>query len=350
MAPFALKAQMVDITAVTPDSNYCGAQMGITVSGFLSYSNTFTFEGDTSWVSGDTLYVVIEYSWWTGLGFPLLQSFSYSYTFPSMPSGPYWVNATTIYNNNLSDDSLGQFINGGGVDVNIDISDKNPCLGDSVTFENLAPATSKYWYRNGVIVDSSNSYSIVENTAGNYDVTLHVSDGVCFDSSEARARYHNYPEIDLGNDTTLCDDDTLVLNVYDPQVGSYLWENGSTHFMREITAPGGTYSLRVTNQYCASTDSIDVSFIDCYVGLDEKKIDQIQVFYSTEGLLKIRNSGEYRLNQAVALDLKGRVKRDWNLRGEGNFFDLDVSDFENGLYILMLYDTENASTFKFIKY
>lgn len=69
--------------------------------------------------------------------------------------------------------------------------------------------------------------------------------------------------IDLGNDTTLCEGDTLFLSAplfFD----SYLWNTGDTTSALGITTPG-TYSVVGTLSSCTATDSVTIDFIPCFV-------------------------------------------------------------------------------------
>lgn len=66
--------------------------------------------------------------------------------------------------------------------------------------------------------------------------------------------------IDLGQDTTICSGDDLVLNAYDPAIGSYLWSNGTTDPAISI-AKAGTYSVTATAGDCILTDTIVVAVV-----------------------------------------------------------------------------------------
>lgn len=66
------------------------------------------------------------------------------------------------------------------------------------------------------------------------------------------------PVLFLGNDTTLCKNDQLLLN---PGIAnaSYLWQNGSTQPVFTVTQ-AGTYWLRVIKNSCVVRDTINVSY------------------------------------------------------------------------------------------
>jgi gliding motility-associated-like protein len=68
------------------------------------------------------------------------------------------------------------------------------------------------------------------------------------------------PELELGNDTTLCGGDSLVLT---PGEGfaSYVWQDGSTGSTYTVTQPGGLYYVQVAAESgCAAADQINVDF------------------------------------------------------------------------------------------
>jgi hypothetical protein len=63
--------------------------------------------------------------------------------------------------------------------------------------------------------------------------------------------------VDLGNDTTLCQGESLALNAAVPG-GSYLWNDGVTTASRNITS-AGNFAVTVTAQGCSSSDQINVT-------------------------------------------------------------------------------------------
>ncbi|NEW84234.1 MAG: PKD domain-containing protein [Mariniphaga sp.] len=101
--------------------------------------------------------------------------------------------------------------------------------------------------------------SIKISDAGWYKVTVATKDGCMLkDSVELQV---NKPEIKLGNDTTICKPETIVLdpgNAFE----KYLWSQSST--TQKITVDkDGIYKVQGTNKYgCIATDFIKVAFTD----------------------------------------------------------------------------------------
>jgi hypothetical protein len=74
----------------------------------------------------------------------------------------------------------------------------------------------------------------------------------------------------LGNDTTLCPDETLLL-IETGSENDFLWQDGSTDTSFTVTE-AGTYWLKVTNDNCcSSSDTIEVDYtvIDLTIDVDE---------------------------------------------------------------------------------
>jgi gliding motility-associated-like protein len=85
-------------------------------------------------------------------------------------------------------------------------------------------------------------------------------DGVCL----LPLSNSNSNTINLGNDTTLCVGQTLLLDATSPNAGSYLWQDNSSNSTYTVTQQG-TYFVKVTNDDNCSlaTDTISVTMINC---------------------------------------------------------------------------------------
>ncbi len=76
-----------------------------------------------------------------------------------------------------------------------------------------------------------------------------------------RDLYPNKP-INLGSDTTICEQIPLQLNATHPDAKSYFWEDGSTDYFRNITK-AGTYWIEVNIKDCYFEDEITIATEDC---------------------------------------------------------------------------------------
>jgi gliding motility-associated-like protein len=141
------------------------------------------------------------------------------------------------------------------------------CVGDSISFSYNAPTTctlfSYQWNFDDPASGANNTSTLsnvshVFNTDGDFTISLIASSGCHTDT--LMYSIYVYPaigSINLGNDTTLCQPNTLVLNANAPGL-SVLWSTLET--TQTITVgSSGNYSVIVTNGWCVATDSILVT-------------------------------------------------------------------------------------------
>lgn len=112
-----------------------------------------------------------------------------------------------------------------------------------------------YHWSNG-----SSASSLQNLTAGNYFLNVTDANG-CMLSSVAIVRNDlNQLNLFLGNDTTICPGETLMLNA--GSFSSYQWQDGSVANTFAVTQTGN-YSVKVTDaEGCFTTDAIHVT-VDC---------------------------------------------------------------------------------------
>ena len=104
------------------------------------------------------------------------------------------------------------------------------------------------------LITTGNTYSLIamdDNGCTNWDT---ISVGFKFD-----------PRVNFGKDTTLCDNQTLLLQLepkpaWYMQPSIYLWQDGSTKDTFRVKQPG-TYWGQVTYQGCTLSDTIKVGYV-----------------------------------------------------------------------------------------
>jgi gliding motility-associated-like protein len=67
------------------------------------------------------------------------------------------------------------------------------------------------------------------------------------------------PNVNLGKDTTLCEDFTLLLNITNPPSSSYLWQDGSNTPTYLVTQKG-RYNARVIMNGCINRDTVNIDY------------------------------------------------------------------------------------------
>lgn len=97
--------------------------------------------------------------------------------------------------------------------------------------------------------------SITVSTSGTYWVEVTDNSTTCSSTDSINVVIHALPQVNLGNDTTLCSYQTISLNAGNPGA-SYLWNSGQTT-ASIIVSTQGLYEVTVTDaNACSTTDQI----------------------------------------------------------------------------------------------
>jgi gliding motility-associated-like protein len=202
---------------------------------------------DTTLCTGTTLpisfnFVAGTYLWSDGSTLP-----SFTVTQP----GLYWVEITV--NNCSSRDSI---------DISYLAPPSNVFLGNDTIICNSeslpldifdADASAYLWN------DNSTGSSLTVSTPGLY---WGQAENFCgSDRDTIIVSYELTPEVNLGNDTTLCDGETLPLDAtWVTPTTTYVWTSGETTPDIVVTSEG-VYSVTATNFCGAATDDIEVNYM-----------------------------------------------------------------------------------------
>ena len=116
------------------------------------------------------------------------------------------------------------------------------CPGENMT---MNPNTSintnfMYTWSNGTTADT-----LIPTLTGTYGVTVSDSGQVCTHNDEMDVVLMPAIQLDLGNDSILCDGDQLVLNIYQDSA-YYLWQDGSTQSSFIVDSPGVYWVTKLT--------------------------------------------------------------------------------------------------------
>ena len=123
------------------------------------------------------------------------------------------------------------------------------CEGEDLILDAEIPDGTYTWS------SGETTQSIAVNTAGIYWVL--VEDGCSMGSDSILIQVDSLPVVDLGNDTTLCEGDSLFFSNVS-MGGSYLWSTGSTAPVLSVSS-GGIIWLNVTNSFgCTGSDTIEI--------------------------------------------------------------------------------------------
>ncbi|HNW71140.1 MAG TPA: gliding motility-associated C-terminal domain-containing protein [Bacteroidales bacterium] len=124
-------------------------------------------------------------------------------------------------------------------------NDTSFCTSVSITLD-AGSGYGGYLWQNG-----TTDQTLPVNAPGTYSVTVTNSYG-CHGSDSIQIGLESIPVVSLGNDRSLCDATSFVLDP-GPGFNSYLWQDGSTEQTFEAISEG-VYSVTVTND-CGSADT-----------------------------------------------------------------------------------------------
>ncbi len=161
--------------------------------------------------------------------------------------GTYWVLVTVDHCTTLDTIEV-QFIQ--SVNINLGV-DSILCPGESITLTASFPGATYLWQ------DQSVDSTLVVTAPGTYSVTVSV--GNCSAHDTIQIEYANTLNVYLGNDTTLCQGENLMLDATIPGA-SYVWQDLSTSSMLFIDQPGN-YWVAVFLNGCTASDTIQVSYL-----------------------------------------------------------------------------------------
>jgi len=108
----------------------------------------------------------------------------------------------------------------------------------------------------GVWQDGSTADVYNATQPGLYHVLL--SNNGCETRDSVNLSIRALPEIDLGQDQTLCDGESTTISA-PGQLAEFSWEDGSDDASREITT-SGTYWLEAVANNCPNRDSVNIQF------------------------------------------------------------------------------------------
>ncbi|MFK8038194.1 MAG: PKD domain-containing protein [Crocinitomicaceae bacterium] len=124
------------------------------------------------------------------------------------------------------------------------------CSSDSILLDATTPNATYLW--NNLSADST----LLAFSSGQYYVNI-TANG-CQYSDSIQIDYHVAPNFDLGNDTTLCEGASLLVDALTP-ASTYLWYDASTNSDNTVSQ-ADTVSLILTQNTCHYYDTIVIDY------------------------------------------------------------------------------------------
>jgi hypothetical protein len=155
------------------------------------------------------------------------------------------------------------------------------------------------------------------------------------------------PNVDLGNDTTICAGCNLQLDA-GSGFNTYSWSNGDTTRFTTVNS-GGIYSVIVSNAGgCTGTDSIVVHTSG--VGLDELTSTGFAYITAENNLLRVNFNKDTATPLVVQLaDIEGKNLQNAMIPAATKNFEFPFNDLAPGIYLLVLHSGQQKLAFKFVR-
>ena len=226
------------------------------------------------------------------------------------------------------------------------------CGGDSVILKaNSAKGISYQWNKDAVVINGATDSVYIVKTPGIY--TLLTTLGNCSKLSAALAV--KTPLANLGKDTTICAQKSIVLNPGNGN-GSYLWSTGET--TPTITVDSGgvgtgtkTISVKVTLDGCIRYDTIHITFVACTGIQQDEPADGFNIFPNpSHGIFTLefeKMTGWFEINIS---DLTGKEVYSRKIYADGSKISnlISLSTAPKGVYLIRISNNQMFSTRKII--
>lgn len=235
-------------TYIATASNYCGS-VSDTLEAFFEPLPTVDLGNDTTICNGEVLNFDVThplatlYNWQNGLNNP---------TFTVSQTGLYIVEISSICGTDL--DSIDVFVYTSNLSLDLGL-DTLICPNETRILDATTPFVTDYAWNNGttdsiLTVTQGGTYTVIATDICNFT----IADTIIFTD------FISQLNVDLGNDTTLCSGDLKLLDVNQPTVISYTWQDNSTNSSYAITTEGN-YSVVLTDLCGSVNDSIYVTYV-----------------------------------------------------------------------------------------
>ena len=237
--------------------------------------------------------------------------------------------------------------------------DAEICANDEFVTSNVSALNfnNVTWNTSGDGVFSDNTVLETTYTSGTNDiengmVTLTISADAlegCDDiADDFMLTIHPLPVVELGSDTAICFDQSIILDAGNPG-SNYLWSTNETTQTIEASSGGLieiiTYWAEVTDTFgCMDSDEITVSFEEC-AGISENNNSRyVQIVPNpNSGSFKIRCDLiiQNPVDVSVYNPLSGIVYERSDVKADQqNLLDIQLEEISSGIYFLRISNSE----------
>jgi gliding motility-associated-like protein len=230
-------------------SNSCGKTRDSVRVSYTAPISAFSLGQDTILKIGETLLLEVPvinaaYLWQDG---------SSQHTLLAQKPGIYWLEVTSTCETRRDSITIGYKAPA----VKEVIVDTTICQGETIKLKSPGAFHSFQWQ------DGSTESSFTVHNSGTYwvqTIERQVITRIVY-----RVTYKQAPQVELGENTTLCGSEQLILNARQTDAkATYLWQDGSTEATYMATR-AGKYWVEVTNSCGTVRDSIFIECPECHL-------------------------------------------------------------------------------------
>ena len=171
-------------------------------------------------------------------------------TYTANSAGDVWVTVEDVNNCEFTDTISISY----SPPLTVDLGpDTLLCFGESLQIDGTTLGAANYLWN-----DMSSNPVLIVNTAGNYSVI--ASDNFCSYSDTIVVNFTNQINLSLGNDTTLCLNNSLLLDATSPGIVDYQWSDLSINPTLLVGSSSSPW-VTVTDAFnCEASDTIHIIY------------------------------------------------------------------------------------------
>ena len=228
--------------------------------------------------------------------------------------------------------------------------DTTICNGNNIQL--LATGGNTYTWSPSTGLSDVNIANPIANPTSTITYTVSVTSSCGSATDNVKVTVDNIIAPKLGNDTTLCDGDFVILNAgsgYD----SYLWSTGATTQSINFNNSSigmGTFpvSVEVTKGACSSSDSVNITFTTCLRVVEfSNNISVIAYPNPSNGSTNINVSGLNGEANISIYSLQGQAVYTNKVNGNSTLH-IDLTGLSTGVYMIRINNDKVNSLSKLI--
>lgn len=221
-------------------------------------------------------------------------------------------------------------------------NDTTICEGNSIPLDGSTNATDYLW-------NTGETTATITYTAATTDTAIVVaSNGSCSSTDSLFIDVNPLPVVSLGNDTTICEYDTYVLDA-GSGFTDYIWASGTTT-QTDTVQTSGVQTVTVTGSNgCSNSSSVTVTLDEC-LSVDEFAFSNGVSIYPNPnaGMFNLQIEEQKGAVKAEIFSTFGRLIYSNTFEDNSNEHAIDLTNVSTGTYFIKIYANGKQYTEKLV--